>query len=227
MKAIKILSFLCLIQCYLFGQDIEILGGLNINNYYDFQTKNSKYHTEYKDGNGIHIGVGFRGVRIKNQENEIIGINLYLIYDNYSGAVKTFKEIGNGGRLTEFSTQKHILSFGIYAPEIKLLQKKLRFSFGPEIRFLLGDKINGSLKSISETSQLLLELYNEDIKGFSNPVTLGLSFKFGYLININNQFMLQPQYNISIGVTNEFKEYRPPVQSMIHRFSIGIIRKFE
>lgn len=217
-----LLIFGCLISFTLHSQELEFLGGMNRNIYFDYEEETPRFTSEYEKGNGIHFSFGFVGKEPGERE---FPWNVYLSYDLYNGKIYT-----GGGGLGSFSSakikvKKEMIGVAIYLLNIKLFKKKFRINLGPELSFLINNRVEGSRFSTNILGENKYEEFTEDSKDAFYESRLSVNVKFKYEFQLSETLKIAPQYNFNYGLFREFKDFSVPITNKLHRFSIGVMKK--
>lgn len=213
--------FLFLFCNQFFAQRIEYTGGINRNRFYDFKNDDNYhyYRSDYGVGKGFSFGFSVEDIRIDS-----IPLRLTLNISNYKGTVNVADGYLNGGSRSEFTSNKYVISAGIYPLNLKF-QNKLHFNLGVQIDYLLAQSIIGyhyyfqGLEPEEKVSLTNSNLYSYiDVQ---RNVYFGVSSRIAYDIPLPNDWFIVPQYSFYFGLTNEFKNIESNTKSLRHLFSLG------
>ncbi len=106
--------------CYLpiFGQGIELHGGLNTNHFLDYGRNVGHFQSSHGAGFGYSIGLAVDGIRA-----DWMIQRLDLKFDKYYGSLKA-SDGGLGGRYTtEAEIEKSFISIGIYPVKLQITRR--------------------------------------------------------------------------------------------------------
>ena len=219
-----IISILLLVSITLNGQSIELNGGLNINQYFDFQKNEGYFNSKYNDDFGFNLCIGITRIKFRNAELYNT-IDIFIDFDKYSGSIAT----QNGSLSYRSSTSAHItknmLGLSVFLINNKFLSKKLRISFGPKFSLLLSDNIRG-IQSITKHSFPFIETIelNDNTGNFSKKIRVSLNLAAGYLIQVSESIYIKPKYVFNLGLMKEFNQFEANTYSTIHNFQLGVIK---
>jgi hypothetical protein len=205
----------------LFSQNIELIGGLNNNNFY-YSNKDDHYITSnYSPGYGYTIKIGIDDIKL-----EWLRLRFTLGYDNYNGKLEEDYYGLSASYLTIAEIEKSIISLGIFPINFKI-KNKLDINLGFEISRLVYEKFEGT-----RSGWALSEAYfNYDLKEkydkFSSSKYTGLIARVAYDLNLTKNIIISPQYSFYYGISNEFVEVFTGTKSMRHMICIGIEKKLK
>ncbi len=220
MKKIQI-AFLLLSSLTVSSQSIEINGGLNINRFYDFASRESRVLSNYQSENGYSIRLGY-----ENRFSDRVKLRFTLGYIEYGGQLYT-ESGGLGSKsIVNAEVRRSVISLGVFPLNFKL-KNRINLNFGVELSSLINDKINviySTTPTMTEPAQEhdLNDMYDD----LSQKFYLGLRGRIAYDFVLSDQWSILPQYSYYLGMTNEFIEFQAPTKSMRHNFCIGVQRKF-
>lgn len=219
MTFLKTLCCFLLFSYSLHAQEMEIRLGGNFNQFYHFPQSPGIFSSDYENGYGGHLGVGWPNLKVRSGTGYST-LGLYLHYDYYRGKLDNLDGGRGGYYWTNIDASKHVLGFAFYPINIQVGKKRLRFSLGPEVLFLLSDELLGTTGSNLMSVPLKQDISAEETR-FSAATRAGLNVKIGGRIPFGKIAYLVPQYDFSWGLTNEFKMAQGNPKSLLHRLSIG------
>ncbi|PIF05985.1 MAG: hypothetical protein CSA36_03940 [Draconibacterium sp.] len=216
-----IISTLIVISCLpAFGQNIELFGGLNANNFYDLENE-GHYQSSYNSGSGYSFGL-----TIDNISADCMTLRLSLKFDKYSGNLTASDGGLGGGYTTTAEIDKSLISLGVFPLSFRIV-KRIDLNIGFEISKLISEsykgKINYWLMGGPNFRYDLQERYNK----YSNPINFGLSARLGYNLQINESIAISPQYTFYFGLSNEFIEFPKATKSIRHFIGLGIKKRLK
>lgn len=206
------IGFFLLNSLTLFSQNIEIVGGLNKNLFFNFRQRKGHYNSSYKSDYGNTFRVGIENIKIYD-----VNMRFTLGYDNYSGKIRVSDGGLSGGYSTNTTVEKSIISFGVFPINFKILNK-IDLNFGFEFAGLIYKNLTGksSMWSIGKPDR------NYDLnKNYSAKTYFGLRGRIAYDFNISDKLIISPQYSYYFGLSNEFDKFPKTTKSMRHYFCIG------
>ena len=211
-----LILFLLFVSTQLSGQRLEVIGGININSFYDNDKGDSHFSSSYTSKLGSRFAISIEGLKL-----ERMTWRFTLGYDQYQGEVKASDGSLGGGYTTTMAVEKSAISLGIYPLNLKI-KNRIDFNLGMEISTLISEKFQG--KSVTwrmgggGSSTDLEERYDH----YNRSNSFGLSGRLAYDIQINESLFISPQYQYYLGFSSEFKEFPEKTKSMRHYFSIGL-----
>jgi len=216
-----IISILIVISCLpVFGQNIELFGGLNTNNFYDRENE-GHYQSSYNSGSGYSFGLAIDSIRA-----DWMTLRLSLKFDKYSGNLTASDGGLGGGYTTTAEIDKSLISLGVFPLNFRIF-KRIDLNIGFEISKQISESYkgisNGWLMGEPNWSYDLQERYNK----YSNSINFGLSARLAYNLQINESITISPQYTFYFGLTKEFIEFPEATKSIRHFIGIGIKKRLK
>lgn len=204
-----------------FSQTIEIIGGLNQNNFFDFQEGEGHFKSSYTSDYGYTIRLGLDDIKA-----DWMSLRLTLSYDKYSGSLTASDGGLGGGYTTNARIDKSVISLGVFPLNFKILDR-IDLNFGLELSGLINEKFSGTssgwLTGHPNWSYDLIDKYDR----YNSRFYLGLSGRIAYDFYISDNLAISPQYSYYFGLSNEFDEFPDETKSMRHYFCIGLQRKLK
>ncbi|MFZ4401045.1 MAG: hypothetical protein ACOYO1_13490 [Bacteroidales bacterium] len=220
MKRIFAYILFCFIISDISGQNIELSCGLNRNNYFDSRNKDERYTSENTPGFGYSFGISISEIKI-----DTFCFRISARIDNYKCSLNTAGGgIGSGYR-TKANVDKTFVGLSIYPINFTIF-KKLKFSLGGEFGYKIYDRTTGIRYSFGMGGGRTLLIDNETVKINKNFI-FGLSVNISYVISINDNWSIAPQYKFCLPLINEFINTEEDIISLRHNFEIGIIRRIK
>ena len=204
----------------LFCQNLEIVGGPNLNIFYDF---NNDPHivTHYTSDLGYTARFGIENIKV-----DWLNLRFTLSYDKYCGTFETTFGGQAGGYTSSAVINKSIVTFGIFPLNFRF-KNRIDLNFGFEISRLINESFKGTIRGWSlfqpDYSYDLQERFNR----FNSLVYYGVRSRIAYDFILRNSYVISPQYSYYFGLSNEFKEFPDVTKSMRHYFCIGIKKKIK
>ena len=220
MKQIFIYILFCFIISDISGQNIELSCGLNRNNYFDIRSKDERYTSENIPGFGFSFGISISEFKI-----DTFRFRISARIDNYKCSLNTAGGGIGSGYETKANVDKTFIGLCIYLINFTIL-KKLKFSIGGEFNYKIYDRMTGSryLFGMGGDSTILID--NESVK-INKDFVFGLTVNISYIIKINDNWSIAPQYKLCVPLTNEFINTESDIMSLRHSFEIGFIRRIK
>lgn len=218
MKHLIIASIL-LSSLTLFAQNIEIIGGVNKNSFFDYEQKPGHFNSAYNSDYGYAFRIGIENVKV-----DWMTLRFTLGYEKYGGTFEA-SDGGLGGRYTtKASIDKSIISLGVFPINFTIFDR-IDFNFGFELAGLLNENISGSssgwLMGESDWTYDLSEIHDR----YNAKTNFGLRGRIAYDINLSDKLSISPQYSYYLGLSNEFDAFPKETRSMRHYFGIGLQRQ--
>ena len=209
---ILLLNNLCLI-----AQEIEIIGGLSRNNFYNMENDLRDFQSSYTPGLGYVVRIGIDDIELGWQN-----IRLMLSYENYNGKVWAKYEGKAGDFITNSEISKSVVSFSFFPVNLQIF-KKWNINLGLEISGL----VNNTVKGTNSGWTMGHGLWSHDLseRKYNSNLYFGLRGRIAYEFFISKKYAIVPQYSYYLGLTNEFTEFPEGTNSMKQYFCIGIKRK--
>jgi hypothetical protein len=203
------------------SQNIEIVGGLHKNRFFDTEKNEGHFKSSYISGGGYGIGFGIDSVKMDR-----LTLRFTVGYSHYKGEIIVSDGgLGKGYGVNTF-VDKSILSLGAFPINFKII-KRIDLNFGFELSGLIGEKVNGLREdwiwNEGGTIKDLKQLYGI----YSSKTTFGLVGRIAYDFNVTDKLAISPQYTYYFGLSSEFAHFPEMTKSMRHAFSIGLQRKLK
>jgi len=219
MKAALFKILLLLLISNSFGQTVEISGGANRNNYFDFQKQDGHLITEYNHGYGFSFGLSLSDFKI-----DTLPMRISLLVDQYKGRFYTSNGGLGGSNETEAKVNRTTLGIGLFPVNLNIYNN-FQISLGGEFSLKLFDQISGHKSTWRMgVPPTYIELEHDSAKNNKN-LFFGICGRMSYDILIKENWYISPQYKFYFGLTDEFEHTEAKIKSMRHNFLIGIIRK--
>ncbi|MBP6456570.1 MAG: hypothetical protein KA275_07565 [Chitinophagaceae bacterium] len=201
------------------AQKIEISSGINRNQFFSFQKSEGHQRHNFTSNFGYSIGASFYNYTIDSMQHRV-SIRL----DNYKGKFYSTSGALGGSSSTEAEVEKTTIGIAYY-PIIFNVVKKLQLNLGGEFSTLINSKTIGyktysGLVYINNKSQII---ENDSFK-INSKNYWAINCLFVYDIKINKYWILTPQLNLHLGVTNDFKNVEANIKSFRQSALIGIVR---
>ena len=218
----KIFSIVVLMFAFssVFAQRIGYFGGLNRNHFYDFKSddKLAYFESNYTTGTGFEFGFSVEDIRIDS-----IPLRFTASISNYKGIVSVEDGYLLGGSTSNFTSNKYVLNAGIFPINMEF-DKNIRFNLGGEFSYLLAQSIVGDhVKYRANEGQEKVKM-DSDFLDTRRNLYFGINARLSFDIELQNDWILAPQYNFYLGLTNEFNNIEAKTNSMRHLIGIGLTK---
>jgi len=204
-----------------FSQDIELIGGLNKNDFFDFQQNEGHFSSSYNYAYGYAIKLGVENIKV-----DWLTLRFTLGYDKYGGELAARDGGLGGGYTTDAKIDKSVISLGVFPINFKIFDR-IDLNFGFEFSGLVSENYSGTSSGwqmgVPNWSYDLNDKYDK----FSSKTYFGLCGRIAYDFNISDKMAISPQYSYYFGLSNEFDEFPEATKSMRHYFCIGLQRKIK
>jgi len=211
------LAWILLTATTLFSQNLELIGGINKNRFFDLE-KETGYTSDYFIDYGYMLKVGIDEIK-----TEYFPIGFTLGFEKYGGEFNALEASSGGGYRTIAMIDKSVFSVGFYPMCFRII-KRIDLNIGAEYSLLMSESYSGTYSSwkMGQITDYDLKLrYNN----FSRNSYLGLLGRIAYDINLSDKLVLSPQYSCYFGLSGEFIEFPMDTRSLRHQLCIGIQRK--
>jgi len=211
----KLLTSIALLLCMpIYGQDIEVFGGLNTTFYHDNEDDSGHYRSSYNSGSGYSFGVAIDSIRFDKTRH----IRLTLMYNKYSGGLTVSDGGLGGGYTTQADFEKQIISLGVYPLNLRDI-KGFDINIGFEVSRLIQESINGIRKGwfAGENYSHILQ-----DKQYSSTSTIALCARLAYSFKLNESILILPQYGFYYGLKGEFQEFQKGTKSIRNFIGVGM-----
>ena len=210
---------ICLGNMSLFSQNMEVIGGINKNNFYNFNQQ-GHFVSSYTPGLGYTLKVGIEDVKV-----DWLKLRFTLGYDRCSGKLEASDGGLGGGYTTIAEVDKSLISVGVFPVNFKIINR-IDLNFGFDISGLISETIEGTRSEwrIDEpygSNYDLSDIYDR----YSSLLYFGLKGRLAYDLRISDKLVISPQYSYYFGLSNEFDEFPEQTKSMKHYFCIGIQKR--
>ncbi len=214
--------FVLLSSLTVFSQNIEVIGGLNKNVFFDFQKNEGHFISNYVSDYDYVIRIGVEEIKV-----DWLTLRFTLSYDKYRGELKASDGGLGGGYATNVKIDKSIISLGVFPVNFEILDR-IDLNFGFELARLINDNFTGTSSGwIMNKPNWSYDL-NEKYNRYSSKIYFGLRGRIAYDFNISDKLVISPQYSYYWGgVSNEFDEFPETTKAMRYYFCIGIQRKLK
>ena len=220
MRAILI-SMIFLGSLSVFSQSMELMGGINQNNFFDFHENKGHFNSSYNSDFGYTMRFGFETIKVDG-----LTLRFTLGFDKYAGGL-TASDGGLGGGYTTIALiEKSVISLGVFPFNVKI-KNRIDLNFGFEFSGLIHEKFSGTSSGWEigepEWSYDLSDRYD----GYSSKTNIGLRGRIAYDFNISEILTISPQYSYYFGLWNEFEEFPDVTKSMRHYLCVGLQREIK
>lgn len=204
-----------------FSQNLEVIGGLNKNHFFDFQQNEGYFTSSYDSDYGYAICIGLEDIKI-----DWLTLRFTLSYEKYGGELDASDGVLGGGYTTNAKIDKSVISLGVFPLNFKIIDR-IDLNFGFEIAGLINENFSGTSSGWSMGGPDWSYDLNEKYDRYSSKAYFGLRGRIAYDFNISDKLSISPQYSYYLGLSNEFDEFPEATKSMRHYFSVGLQRKLK
>jgi len=204
-----------------FPQNIEIIGGLSQNNFFDFQQNDAHFSSTYKSDYGYAIRVGFEDIDV-----DWPTFRFTLSYDKYGGELTVSDGGLGGGNSTNAKINKSVISLGVFPLNFRIIDR-IDLNFGMELSILVSESFSGTSYGWQMVKPNWSHDLNDRYDRYSSNTYFGLRGRIAYDFNIAEKLAISPQYSYYIGMSKEFDEFPRTTKSMRHYFCFGLQRKIK
>jgi hypothetical protein len=217
---IKLLLLFLLLSNFIFAQDKEYILLANRINYITHGSTSVHRKANFNPCLGLSFGLSQK----KFENNKI---NLYYAFslDLFNGSYDISESGQSYSKTLKAKFNKINLSFNYYFLTLAI-KKKLYLNFGLQSSIKLYEFNDGNYYTFSQSnlSEKKEEFHNK--QDISSRFGIGLRAFISYPVKINDQMILNPQYHFYNGILiDEINKLSIGVNSMVHFFGIGIIKK--
>lgn len=131
-------TLLLLINLALFSQNLELVGGINTNRFFDFREGEGHFNSTYNS----QLGYSFR-FAIQDVKIETLKWRFTLGYEKYGGEINVKDGGRGGGYTTQAKIGKSVISIGIFPLNFKIIDR-IDINVGFEIAGLISENVNGT-----------------------------------------------------------------------------------
>ena len=201
-----------------FGQRLELYGGINKNVFHDKKDVNSHYLSTYDPGVGFSAGMGIDSILVDGWS-----IRFTLHFDQFKGDLYASNGALGGGYYTTASVEKSTLSIGFFPLNFRIFQR-MDLNLGFLASVLLNESIHGTSGEWILGQPGWNQDFDEGDIDFSAKTYIGLQGRVTYDIHLSRLISITPQYLYYFGLTKEFVVFPEQTKSMRHYFCIGITK---
>lgn len=219
-KIILIIIFVGFTGIQSFPQkNIDIYGGLNRNDFYDFSDE--YFYSKYTSDLGYFFELGVEYISV-----DWLRLRFTLGYDQYGGSVEAGEGSPSSRNNIDFTIDKSIISLGIFPINTEIINE-IDLNIGLKIAHLINESFTGTKSGWgmlgSSWNYNIEDAYNR----FSSNVYYGLQGRLAYDYFLTDKICISPQYQFYFGTSSEFDKFPEETKSMRHYFGIGIQRKIK
>jgi hypothetical protein len=208
-----------MISLTLYGQRIEVFGGVNKSIFHDCNNEGAHYMSTYNQGSGYIVGIG-----IDSLIPVLLKMRFTLQLDKYGGELQASDGGLGGGFTTKAKIEKTLIALGASPVNLRIL-KRIDFNFGFEVSRLMNEKYMGTSSGwvLGQTnwSVDLQDRYDR----FSALTYFGLRARVAFDLFAFKSLVVSPEYLFYYGISNEFDRFPEETKSIRHSICIGIKRK--
>lgn len=217
MKKLKqiLIALLLIFNTSLFAQNLEVIAGLNQNQFFDYNQDEGSYYSSYQSDHGFAVRIGIEDIKV-----DWMNLRFTMGFEQYGGEI----DVSGGGQGGDYRTtaeiDKSVLSLGLFPLNFKIWER-IDLNFGLEFSALLNESYQGRIRGNTLGGIPRTESMEERYDNYSNKTHWGLRGRLAYDFEINDRYSISPQYSYYLGLTDEFSEFPEDTKSMRHYFSLG------
>ncbi|NEN24376.1 hypothetical protein G3O08_12760 [Cryomorpha ignava] len=213
--------FLILFNLTLFSQNVELIGGMNKNKFFDYEKDEGHFNSAYDSQYGYSFQIAIENIRI-----DTVKWRFTLGYEQYGGSINV-RDGGLGGGVTsKAEIDKSIISVGVFPLNFRIIDR-IDINVGFEAGALISENIVGTSSGWSIGTNGFSYDLNDKNKRYNAKAYFGLRGRIAYDLNKSDKVAISPQYSNYFGLTKEFDEFPEFTKSMRHFFGLGVQRKIE
>lgn len=216
LKQILIALFLLYNISFFAQKKVEVIAGLNQNQFFDLNQDGGHYYSSYQSELGYTLRIGIEDVKV-----DWLKLRFTLGFDKYGGNI----DVSDGGQGGSYNTtaeiDKSILSLGLFPLNFNIWER-IDLNFGLEFSALIDEKYRGKRSGGNIGTPSWDENIEDSYSSYSEKAIWGFRGRLAYDFYIDDRLSFSPQYSYYLGMSNEFKEFPKETRSMRHYFSIGI-----
>lgn len=204
-----------------FSQSIELIGGVNRNNFFTYQEETAHFSSSYTPGYGYTIQIAIENVKV-----DWITARFTLSVDKYGGELDATDGGLGGAWTTKAKIDKSIFSLGVFPFNFKIANR-IDLNLGFEVSGLIHETFRGTKSGWQMGQSYWSYDLNDKYDRYSSNLYFGLNGRVAYDFNIYDKWAISPQYSYYYGLMDEFVEFPKKTRSMRHYFCIGLQRKIK
>lgn len=219
--SVPLILYFC--SANLSAQNVEMVGAVSSNKYYDLSKDDGHFITDYEHKAGFAISLSVEDTLFKSFHGKLV-----LTLDNYNGSIYTTNGGLGSSSTTAADVKKTVIGLDAYPANFKI-GKIVWLNFGMSFNYLISTKLSGYHRSwYGTTGGVETEFASLDTSAndYVNKLTLGLTLRVAPEIMISKRVALLPQYLIRVGLSNEFRNVEANIKSLRQYLGIGIMRRW-
>ncbi len=196
-------------------EKIEIIGGMNINKFYDLVPHDKSYSSSYTYEPGYIFGLV-----LDYTEGNWLAPRIGINYCQYSGKINASDGGTNGGRTLNAYIDKKIISLSLLPVNFQI-KNNFDLNLGFELSTLIYEAFSGTSTGWG-TGVPYWNFELEDRYFYYNSIfNIGFRSRIAYNINLSDKLIISPQYSYYLGLNHELTWF-PFSKSMKHYLCLGI-----
>ncbi|MEX2379794.1 MAG: hypothetical protein WD530_03565 [Vicingaceae bacterium] len=199
----------------LFAQNLEVIAGLNQNQFFDDNRDEGHYNSSYQSDRGFAVRIGIEDIKV-----DWLKLRFTMGFEQYGGEI----DVSDGGQAGDYQTtaeiDKSVLSLGLFPLNFKIWER-IDLNFGLGFSALLNESYRGTRSGSIWGGNSWRENLEERYDNYSNNTHWGLLGRLAYDFEIDDRYSISPQYSYYLGLSDEFSEFPEDTKSMRHYFSLG------
>lgn len=195
---------------------MELIAGLNQNQFFDVNRDDGHSYSSYQSALGYSLRIG-----VENVKMDWMKLRFTVGFDQYGGKIEVTDGGLGGSYTTTAEVNKSVLSLGLFPLNLQVW-KRIDFNLGLEFSALIDENYRGIRSGWSLGRPYWREKLEDSYSSYSEKAYWGIRGRLAYDILLMDHVFISPQYSYFLGISNEFKEFQKATRSMRHYFSLGI-----
>lgn len=197
------------------AQNIEVIGGVLYNSFYDTEadepTRNSLLDSHF----GHSFTIGIDDVNLK-----WLPLRFTIGYENYGGKIDVIEHTRMSFESIKSDINNKVFTVAAYLINFKIL-KKIDLNIGLQYAYLLNKRTEINYTYHTSGWNPFTEDIN-DKSEYCEENTYGLRGRVAYDFTVYDRFTISPQYDFYYGLSKEFRGFPETVYAYRHYFSVGL-----
>jgi len=126
-----------------------------------------------------------------------------------------------GGSTSTIDANKYAISLGLYPLNLTFLEN-FKLNIGCETSYLLMQSVSGSHRTYQDLQPDYVASITNGLIDVKRNFYFGVSSRIAYEFLFNDEWVLTPQYQFYIGLTDEFKNIEAKTSAYRSYFNIGL-----
>lgn len=212
-------TFIIFCSFSVFSQNVELIGGMNKNKFFDYEKDEGHFNSSYDSQYGYSIQIAIENIRI-----DTLKWRFTLGYEKYGGSINVRDGGLGGGVTTNAEIEKSIISVGVFPLNFRIIDR-IDINVGFEVGALINENIAGTTSGWSMGTNGYSYDLSDEHKRYNAKAYFGLRGRVAYDFKVSEKMAISPQYSYYFELTKEFDEFPEFSKSMRHFIGIGVQRK--